>query len=503
MKKHLSIRAKLLLGMGILIVGYAASTAIGYFSGVERERELAAVGAVNVPLSLKSQSALFAFEASSKAFADAVMTGDADTLNGADERNAALVASLEAIDRLAGGGGLGGVSVSRLRSQAASMPSLRREVFAGMSGDSAAREATRSKATALNDLTELLRREITSLSEASAGALDETLARSIAATRWQRQANLAIALVIVIVGAAVVFWIVQHSIVGPMRRIAEGLHISAGRVEKASDTIGEAGRILADGANSQAASLEETSAALEEISSVAKRNADHSALAKSKVSLARSTADEGASDIATMRTAMGDVQSASANIAKIVKAIDEIAFQTNILALNAAVEAARAGESGAGFAVVAEEVRNLASRSAQAARETASLIEDSIAKSSRGTQISDKVAVALEQIGRQIYEIDELVADIAQSSKEQSSGVSAVNSNILKLNDTTQTNAASAEESAATVEELAAQVRALNGFTETLNLAVYGSAESARGSVAPVSCLRLLEREPAGGLRPS
>ena len=237
------------------------------------------------------------------------------------------------------------------------------------------------------------------------------------------------------------FLIIQQSIVRPISSVAQWLRDSATRVDTATKAIRESGRLLADSASAQAASLEETSATLEEISSVAKRNAEHSANAKSKVSSARSVADRSTTDVGAMRGAMGEIKAASNNIAKIVKAIDEIAFQTNILALNAAVEAARAGEAGAGFAVVAEEVRNLAQRSAQAARETAGLIEDSITKSGRGVQISAKVAGGLEEIGQQIREIDTLVAEIAHASQEQSNGVTELNKTVTSLNETIQTKA--------------------------------------------------------------
>lgn len=490
MKKHLSIRAKLLFGMGILVVGYIASTAIGFFSGAARERELADVDKVNVPVALRSQSALFAFEASSKAFNDAIMTGESDGLKIAASRNKEASAALDDILKLSDREDLDGLDVAAAHKQIAGMAAQREEVFSGMSGDASAREATKAKAEALNASTEKLRQQLTRMSEVSARVLNEHLSDSIAATRWQRFFNLAVAGVIILCGGVVVFFIIQRAIIRPMRSIAGGLHECSTRVENASGTIREAGRALADGASSQAASLEETSATLEEISGVARKNAEHSALAKDKVSSTRQTADSGSNDVAAMRSAMSEIQTASANIAKIVKAIDEIAFQTNILALNAAVEAARAGEAGAGFAVVADEVRSLAQRSAQAARETASLIEDSIAKSTRGAQISDKVASGLELIGQQIREVDSLVAEIAEASKEQSTGVSEVNRTILHLNDTTQANAAAAEESAATVEELAAQVVALNGFTATLNISVHGSdnqtQEPAKTAPAPV-----------------
>src|SRR5258708_25224821 len=158
-----------------------------------------------------------------------------------------------------------------------------------------------------------------------------------------------------------------------------------------------------------------------------------------------------------MVAAMNDINTSSDKVSKIIKVIDEIAFQTNILALNAAVEAARAGEAGLGFAVVADEVRNLAQRSAQAARETAEKIEDSIRKSEHGVELNAKVGLSLHEIVDKARKVDTLVAEIAQACKEQTQGISQINLAVTQMDKVTQTNAASAEESASASNELAAQ----------------------------------------------
>ena len=192
-----------------------------------------------------------------------------------------------------------------------------------------------------------------------------------------------------------------------------------------------------------------------------KRNAENAQRAKDLAGAARQAADVGVSDMNAMKTAMSDIKTSSDDIAKIIKTIDEIAFQTNILALNAAVEAARAGEAGAGFAVVADEVRNLAQRAAQAAKETAGKIEGAITKTAQGVQISQKVATSLEEIATRSRQVDELVVEIATASTEQNQGIGQVTQAVAQMDQVTQKNAANAEESASAAEELNAQAMSM------------------------------------------
>jgi len=268
---------------------------------------------------------------------------------------------------------------------------------------------------------------------------------------------------IVIAGFFVILAIVvvRYQIAAPLAVVLEHLTNASNQVRASSSQISSASQTLAAGASEQAASLEETSASLEELSAMTKSNASNAREAKELANHARHAAEAGTSDIQHMSQAMDDIKQASNNIAKIIKSIDEIAFQTNILALNAAVEAARAGEAGMGFAVVADEVRNLAQRSAQAARETAAKIEDSINKSDRGVQISQQVTKSFEEIMDKIRKVDDLVVNIAGACKEQSDGIGQVSVAVTEVDKVTQSNAANAEESAAAALELNAQGDAL------------------------------------------
>ena len=261
-------------------------------------------------------------------------------------------------------------------------------------------------------------------------------------------------------------WLIIRSITRPIAKIADFLVTESSNTHGAASTVAEVSQSMADGASRQAASLEESSASLHEMASMTQRNTESAQSAKTLAAEARSTADAGARDMAAMKTAMTAIRVSSNEISKIIKTIDEIAFQTNILALNAAVEAARAGEAGAGFAVVAEEVRSLAQRSAQAARETATKIADASAKSEQGVTISGQVAASLDGIVERIRQLDEMVGGIAQASIEQSEGITQLNQAVAGMDQITQSNAALAEQSASAAQEMqtqAAQVRSAVG----------------------------------------
>jgi Methyl-accepting chemotaxis protein len=307
--------------------------------------------------------------------------------------------------------------------------------------------------------------------EAAAATAGTEIAATMASTRTLAIALSSGAVILSLLSGYLIVRQVNRSI----RRIGLALEDTSTQVTAAASQVAGASQSLAQGASEQAASLEETSASIEELASMTKRNADNAQQTKELSNQTRLAADTCAADMQAMSIAMDEIKSSSSDISKIIKTIDEIAFQTNILALNAAVEAARAGEAGMGFAVVAEEVRSLAQRSAQSAKETAAKIEVAISKSEQGVRISSKVAESISQILEKARQVDALVAEIATASHEQNQGIGQVNTTVGQMDKVTQSNAGNAEETAAAAEELSAQAVSMRELVADLRWLVEGN----------------------------
>jgi methyl-accepting chemotaxis protein len=283
-------------------------------------------------------------------------------------------------------------------------------------------------------------------------------------TKAARIRNLTIGLAALAVAVGcVIFWMVRGANVG-LQMLAARMSQSAERVANAAGQVSSASRSLAQGAAEQASSLEETSASTEEIASITRKNADHALQVAGLMQDQEHGASEVNQTLDRMVDKMKEIDGSSNKIARIIKVIDEISFQTNILALNAAVEAARAGEAGLGFAVVADEVRNLAQRCAQAARDTALLIEDSIANSRDGNARLDQMAGAVRSMTENSLRVKSLVDEVNLGSQEQARGMDQISRAVLQMEKVTQRTAAGAEQSAAAGGQLdghASDMRAL------------------------------------------
>ena len=311
-----------------------------------------------------------------------------------------------------------------------------------------------------------------------------------------------------VIGGGLAWFFVARALTRKLNHIAGNIGEGAGQLDSASTQVAASGQSLAEGASEQAATVQEISANIEEIASMIRRNAgnveqvsetthQNAASAKEAESLAvavSKSAQEGVEAVSRMSEAITQIRSSSEKTAKIIATIDEIAFQTNLLALNAAVEAARAGDAGKGFAVVAEEVRSLAQRSAEAAKDTARMIEASVRDSQQGAKVSEEVSTTLTEIVSGIQKVTThinevasasegqtvIIGDVATASREQTTGIEQINTAITQMDAVTQSTASSAEESAASAEELNGQAVDLNTMVVALNGIIGGSKAAAR-----------------------
>lgn len=245
---------------------------------------------------------------------------------------------------------------------------------------------------------------------------------------------------------------------------------AAHQVTTSSSQVASASEALAQGSTEQASAIEQITASISDIAEKTKQNASEANTASELVAQAIEEVKHGNEQMQGMMTAMQDINKSSESISKIIKVIDDIAFQTNILALNAAVEAARAGDAGKGFAVVAEEVRNLAAKSASAASETAEMIEDSIHKVEAGSNIADETAKALEMITEAVKESDEIIRNIAEASNYQATAIAQINQAVEQVSQVVQTNSATSEECAAASVELSNQASRMRDLLSVYNV---------------------------------
>jgi methyl-accepting chemotaxis protein len=274
--------------------------------------------------------------------------------------------------------------------------------------------------------------------------------------------------------------------------VLTNINVSAEQVSVGSNQVSESSIVLAQGATEQASSIEELTASIEEIASQTGQNAKNANVANDLAENAKKNVVLGNNQMQEMLKAMDEINESSANISRIIKVIDDIAFQTNILALNAAVEAARAGQHGKGFAVVAEEVRTLAARSANAAKETTDMIGGSIKRAEGGTKIAKETAKALNEIEVSIEKVASIINDIAAASNEQALGIEQVNIGIMQVSQVVQANSATSEESAAASEELSGQAKLLKEEVSRFKLKRINKLYDKKEDISP-ELLKMLE----------
>jgi methyl-accepting chemotaxis protein len=321
--------------------------------------------------------------------------------------------------------------------------------------------------------------DIDQLVTLSVGAIDHLVDR----TRVQASTMIWIIslVVIAVLSAAGLFsFFLIRSITQPISHVVQGLNEASEQLFSTSDQISASSQSLAEGASEQAAGLEETASSMEEMASMTKTNADNALQANRKMQETGQVVEIANQAMTELNQSISEIFTASQETGKIIKNIDEIAFQTNLLALNAAVEAARAGEAGSGFAVVADEVRNLAMRAAQAAKNTSEMIEDTVNKINKGSDIVTRTNEAFSKVASESKKTGHLINEIASASHEQAQGIDQVSKALSEMDQVVQQNASGSEELASASEEMSSQAKKMRSLIDEMVLILKGKKEAVK-----------------------
>ncbi len=460
------------------------------------ERGLARASEALFPAAQYGQEAATAFERMSKGFRDAVLVEDASALD------QAVLDGTAAADALARAAKLPGLSADRSAALTALATSVRgtaadaRTTYGAMiaAGANLTPDIVQSS-KALASRTAGLQTQLGATRDALAADLRATIAQMLTTSIRQRRISLGVFTLTLLVSAVVVTRTIRGAVVRPIRGVAAQLERSASEVTAAAASVADSAQSLSRGASEQAASLEETSASMEEMASMTRQTAENTERAATRMAEAQRSVSEANGALGDMVDSMAAIKQSSDKLARIVRTIDEIAFQTNILALNAAVEAARAGEAGMGFAVVADEVRALAQRSAQAARDTAELIETSMLRSNEGQARMTQVTAAMHAITASTGEVKALIDQVSDASRQQARGIDQVSRAITQMERVTQTTAATAEESASASDGLKHQAAASKTLVARLTGLVDGGGAAGAPATAPKAPAIVLSKQ--------
>jgi methyl-accepting chemotaxis protein len=458
--RHINITAKIWLSIGVFVLGFVFSTILGQVQGLNTEGTLRATSEELFPAAQLSQDAESTFQRAVQGFSDAVIVQDASGLERATEEGRRTVERLNALAAIRG---LAAVRTGDAGKVAASVERFLEDARAtyGMLLANPAnttletQERTRELASRTGSIKNLLH----GLKEQFSQDLHDRLSGIQRRSEQQRRLALIVFCTTLAISAVIVNLTIRRCITGPIVRVIHGVQGAVDEAAQASNQMASSGRLVARGAQEQSASLEETSAALEGISATTRENANRATQADRLMNAAGQTVDRATQAMNNLTQSMEVISKSSTQVAGALKRIDEIAFYTNILALNAAVEAARAGQAGAGFSAVADEVRSLAKRAAEAARFSAEIVGQTIADVGNGVKLVALAHSTFHEVSATIACGSEMVSQIAASSEEQASGINRIGEAVSRMETVTQNNAAHAEQTAESASSMTIQVQ--------------------------------------------
>ncbi len=468
MKKGIGL--KIFLAMGMVLAGYLVSIIFSTVGNVHMDAMLNGVAEHMYPATVESRRAQVAFENQIKLYSDAVMMGEEELLENAN-KNASI--AIEALANLSQKYALPQESQELLNTIISShkkYTSLAQETYSKLCSEDedADFDVDPEVLASLSEESKILTEQFQQLTKNCSDSFKNELASMSSYAHRNSYANITFFLIIATTCIFVTVFIVKRYVLKPIKTAISDITGETVMMKDATNKISEQARVLASGIADQTASFEETASSLEELSAMTKQNADSAEQANMLTDQSWASAKKCNESMRRMNESIEKIMNSSNETAKIVGVIDEIAFQTNLLALNAAVEAARAGEAGKGFAVVAEEVRNLAMRSAEAARNSTNLINESVANSKQGVEITKEVTEMLTEITDEIHKTSDLVEEISSACNEQATGIEQINEAMVKIDSISQKSAASAEESSMASRDLASQANHLDSVVGEL-----------------------------------
>jgi methyl-accepting chemotaxis protein/methyl-accepting chemotaxis protein-1 (serine sensor receptor) len=472
----MSIRGKLLLSIGVLAVGYILFLSMMELTTSSTQKHINIASESLFPAASNIQLTQASFQKLTKAYKDAVMQQDATVLNASDAEAQAGASTLRtAGEKLAYDPALQ-QQTNALVDAFTDLHSRAKATYGKMIASTNLSAQDQAALTSIEQESQRMEHSLEELHD-TVGTKDfqAELDAVTSSNNHERILGLLLFLLAATFAATSVF-ILEKQVSTPLRDLVDRLSDGALHIAASAKQVSSSSQSVSRDSSHHAASLEETSAASEEIKAMATSNTDNCRSAANLMSMSQDKFTHTNRSLAELVLAMDEINTSSGKISRIIKVIDEIAFQTNILALNAAVEAARAGEAGNGFAVVAGEVRNLAQRSAQAAQDTAGLIGDSILKSNSGKTKVDEVTAAIQAVTEESTKVKVLVDQINLSSTEQTHGISSIARAISQMEQLTQTSAASAQQSASAAGELTEQSESLEDIVRILSSVVNGDS---------------------------